>query len=203
MTGGQRLEQLVRLRWADVHADAITIHDAKGRMGPGPRAHTVPLITGDARDLQVFDRAGEHVFSATPGSKPIADTTLLRWVAGVVGSRPSVELPAPSSGRCGHGVASAGSSLCRFDLCAYRGAQKVDSGSNLTKSLTVIRPRAQVQPSISSSAAGLCLASSQGARMVTLRSTATPRHRGTRHQCGELVSTIAFRLLNTGRPCWT
>ena len=46
LTGGQRIEQLVRLRWADVRADSITIHDAKGRPGQGPRAHTVPITRG-------------------------------------------------------------------------------------------------------------------------------------------------------------
>jgi integrase len=43
LTGGQRIEQLVRLRWADVRADSITLYDIKGRPGQGARTHTVPI----------------------------------------------------------------------------------------------------------------------------------------------------------------
>ncbi len=85
LTGGQRIEQLVRLRWADVRADSITIHDAKGRPGQGPRAHTVPITKGAARDLQALERVGDHVFSTTKGVKPISGTTLSGWAAQVVG----------------------------------------------------------------------------------------------------------------------
>ncbi|MDE2274840.1 MAG: integrase [Burkholderiales bacterium] len=85
LTGGQRIEQLVRLRWADVRADAITIHDAKGRPGQGPRAHTVPITKGPARDLQALERVGDHVFSTTKGVKPISGTTLSGWAAQVAG----------------------------------------------------------------------------------------------------------------------
>ena len=85
LTGGQRIEQLVRLRWADVSADSITIHDAKGRPGQGARAHTVPINKGAARDLQALERVGDHVFSTTKGVKPISGTTLSGWAAQVVG----------------------------------------------------------------------------------------------------------------------
>ncbi len=60
LTGGQRIEQLVRLRWADVRADSITLYDTKGRPGQGARTHTVPIIKTAARDLKSFDRAGER-----------------------------------------------------------------------------------------------------------------------------------------------
>lgn len=85
LTGGQRIEQLVRLRWVDVRADSITIHDTKGRPGRGPRAHTVPIIKAALRDLQAFERVGDHVFSTTKGVKPISGTTLSGWAAQVVG----------------------------------------------------------------------------------------------------------------------
>jgi len=85
LTGGQRIEQLVRLRWADVRADAFTIHDAKGRPGQGPRAHIVPITKGAARDLQALERVGDHVFSTTKGVKQISGTTLSGWAAQVVG----------------------------------------------------------------------------------------------------------------------
>jgi integrase len=85
LTGGQRIEQLVRLRWADVRADSITLFDTKGRPGQGARAHTVPLIKAAARDMQAFERTGDHVFSTKQGVKPISGTTLSGWAAQAVG----------------------------------------------------------------------------------------------------------------------
>ena len=85
LTGGQRIEQLVRLRWVDVRADSITIYDTKGRPGQGARTHTVPIIKAAALDLQSFERAGDHVYSTTKGVKPISGTTLSGWAAQVVG----------------------------------------------------------------------------------------------------------------------
>jgi integrase len=85
LTGGQRIEQLVRLRWADVRADSITIYDTKGRPGRGARTHTVPIIKAAVRDLQAFERDGDYVFSTTKGVKPISGTTLSGWAAQAVG----------------------------------------------------------------------------------------------------------------------
>lgn len=85
LTGGPRIEQLVRLRWAGVRADAITIHDAKGRPGQGARAHTVPITKGAGRDMQALERVGDHVFLTTKGVKSIFGTTLSGWAAQVVG----------------------------------------------------------------------------------------------------------------------
>jgi integrase len=85
LTGGQRIEQLVRLRWADVRADSITLYDTKGRPGQGARTHTVPIIKAAVRDLQAFERTGDHVISTTQGVKPISGTTLSGWAAQAVG----------------------------------------------------------------------------------------------------------------------
>jgi integrase len=85
LTGGQRIEQLVRLRWADVRVDSITLHDVKGRPGQGPRAHSVPITMTAARDLKALERVGDHVFSTTKGVKSISGTTLSGWSAQVVG----------------------------------------------------------------------------------------------------------------------
>lgn len=84
LTGGQRIEQLVRLRWVDVREDSITLYDIKGRPGQGARTHTVPIVKAAARDLQSFERAGEYVFSTKKGVKPISGTTLSGWAAQVV-----------------------------------------------------------------------------------------------------------------------
>ena len=59
----------MRLRWADVREDAITIYDAKGRPGQGPRTHTVPLLPAAARELHGCDRVGEFAFSTRKGVK--------------------------------------------------------------------------------------------------------------------------------------
>lgn len=85
LTGGQRIEQLVRLRWEDVRPDWITIYDIKGRPGRGARTHTVPIVRLALRDLQSLERVGDHVFSTTGGVKPIAGTTLSGWAAQAVG----------------------------------------------------------------------------------------------------------------------
>jgi integrase len=85
VTGGQRIEQLVRLRWADVRADSVTIYDGKGRPGQGARVHIVPITKCAVRDLQALERMGDHVFSTTNGIKPISGTTLSGWAARTVG----------------------------------------------------------------------------------------------------------------------
>jgi len=85
LTGGQRIDQLARLRWSDVAPDAITILDTKGRPGQGARSHTVPLLPEMARELNACLRLGEYVLSSTDGKKPIAGTTLSGWAKEVVG----------------------------------------------------------------------------------------------------------------------
>ena len=68
-----------------MRADSITIYDTKGRPGRGARTHTVPIVKGALRDMQSFERVGEHVFSTTKGVKPISGTTLSGWASQVVG----------------------------------------------------------------------------------------------------------------------
>ena len=53
LTGGQRIEQLVRLRVANVTGGSITIFDGKGRPGRPPRAHPLPLLPEAAAALRV------------------------------------------------------------------------------------------------------------------------------------------------------
>ncbi len=84
LTGGQRVEQLVRLKWADVSDDAMTIFDAKGRPGQGPRAHQIPLLKLALADFMQFKRQGEYVISTTAGRKPINVRTLAGWAHDVV-----------------------------------------------------------------------------------------------------------------------
>lgn len=86
LTGGQRVEQLVRLRNADVEQDAILIYDLKGRPGQGPRPHFVPLVPlarEAVRELQ--SECGEFAISTTGGKKPISVRTMASWANDIVG----------------------------------------------------------------------------------------------------------------------
>ena len=85
LTGGQRKEQLLRLRWADVTDEMITIFDTKGRPGQGPRAHSVPLVAPAAATLKGIERSGEFVLSTTKGKRPLSSVTLSQWAHEVVG----------------------------------------------------------------------------------------------------------------------
>ena len=58
LLGGQRIEQFVRLRWADVADDCVTIFDGKGRPGQGPRPHQIPLVDDAAKALAALKRDG-------------------------------------------------------------------------------------------------------------------------------------------------
>lgn len=86
LTGGQRIEQFIRLKWADVDGDAVTLFDGKGRPSQGPRPHQVPLLSLSATDLKKLTREGEYVFSTTKGQKPISARTLTGWAHGIVGT---------------------------------------------------------------------------------------------------------------------
>ena len=85
LTGGQRIEQFVRLRWADVAEDAITIFDGKGRPGQGPRPHQIPLLKSSRADVALLKREGEFAISTTNGKKAISVRTLAGWAHAVVG----------------------------------------------------------------------------------------------------------------------
>lgn len=85
LTGGQRIEQFVRLRWAEVSDEAVTIFDEKGRPGPGPRPHQIPLLDRARQALGAFRHDGAYVISTTRGDKPISVRTLAGWARVLVG----------------------------------------------------------------------------------------------------------------------
>lgn len=76
LTGGQRIEQLARLRAQDVIDDAITLYDAKGR-GQVARAHVVPLTARARAALAELNTGREYLVSRS-GTKPIDPTGLSR-----------------------------------------------------------------------------------------------------------------------------
>jgi integrase len=79
LTGAQRIEQLARLRTADIGADAITIFDGKGRPGRPPRAHALPLTNAAALALKECEASGKFALSTDKGETHIAGTTLSGW----------------------------------------------------------------------------------------------------------------------------
>lgn len=85
LTGGQRIEQFVRLRSADVVDDAMTIYDGKGRPGQGPRPHQVPMLAAACQAMAAVRSGGEFAISTTGGEKPISVRTLAGWAHTIVG----------------------------------------------------------------------------------------------------------------------
>ena len=84
LTGGQRIEQLVKLRRADVAEGAITIFDAKGR-GQITRAHVVPLTSRARVDVDtLLTINGDFLFSKS-GAKQYDSTSLTRLAKQHVG----------------------------------------------------------------------------------------------------------------------
>lgn len=85
LTGGQRIEQFVRLKWADVTDESLTLFDSKGRPGQGPRPHQIPLVRQARDDLALLKREGEFAISTTAGKKAISVRTLAGWAYDIVG----------------------------------------------------------------------------------------------------------------------
>ena len=85
LLGGQRIEQFVRLRWADVADDCVTIFDGKGRPGQGPRPHQIPLVRDAVKALAALKRDGVFAISTTSGDKPISVRTMAGWAHTFVG----------------------------------------------------------------------------------------------------------------------
>lgn len=79
LTGGQRIEQLVNLRTADIGAGAFTLYDGKGRPGKPPRPHTIPLIPEAALALLACQPEGIYALSTDGGNTHLAATTLSAW----------------------------------------------------------------------------------------------------------------------------
>ncbi len=88
LTGGQRIEQLVRLATRDIARDytACTIIDSKGRPGKAPRNHVVPLTAAAQAALRACTPTGEYALSTDGGITHVTATTLSKWAVGVVGA---------------------------------------------------------------------------------------------------------------------
>lgn len=86
LTGGQRVHQLLQLRWSETASASITIHDAKGRPGRAARPHVVPLLPKAAAVLREFRREGEYVISSMQGSRPVEAATVTGWAREAAGA---------------------------------------------------------------------------------------------------------------------
>lgn len=84
LAGGQRIEQLVNLRTANVGAASILLHDGKGRPGRPPRPHAVPLTQAAKQALAECKPAGEFALSTDGGETHLAATTLAAWAVEAV-----------------------------------------------------------------------------------------------------------------------
>lgn len=85
LTGGQRIEQLVRLQPGDISTGYITLHDGKGRPGKEPRPFTVPLLPPAAQALRQCASTGAWALSSDGGVTHINGTTLSDWAKVAVG----------------------------------------------------------------------------------------------------------------------
>ena len=90
LSGGQRLEQLVKLRTDDIKADKgyFVLYDAKGRPGAGARKHWVPLTAPALKALRECKPQGAFAISTDGGTTPVAGTTLSGWASEI--ARPHI-----------------------------------------------------------------------------------------------------------------
>jgi len=79
LTGGQRIQQLVRLKTSDIKKDRITLFDGKGRPGKPARSHVVPLLPEAAAALAKCKPTGIFAVSTDGGESHLAGTTLSGW----------------------------------------------------------------------------------------------------------------------------
>lgn len=75
LTGGQRIEQLIKLLTAHITPGSISIWDGKGRPGAGARLHTVPLIPAAAAALTECKPAGIYALSLGNGDSHVSTTS--------------------------------------------------------------------------------------------------------------------------------
>ena len=84
LLGGQRLEQLLRLKNEDVRPNAVVLEDTKGRSG-NVRLILIPLIEAAETALsELRCTDDEFALSVNPGT-PLSATTVRRWAKNVVG----------------------------------------------------------------------------------------------------------------------
>jgi hypothetical protein len=86
LTGGLRIQQLVKLESQKKSNNSITLIDTKGRAGSEPRSYTTPLVKTAQEAMKHCQSSGFYVFSSDDGKTHIANTTLSNWAKESVGS---------------------------------------------------------------------------------------------------------------------
>lgn len=73
LTGGQRQQQLARVKLDDIDRDDMTVSilDYKGKR-KDPRVHTIPLLPEVMEAIERITGAGEYVFSCDGGKTPVS-----------------------------------------------------------------------------------------------------------------------------------
>ena len=86
LSGGQRIEQLVKLRTTDIDMTekTIALYDRKGRTGKEARKHIVPLTPVAMQALVQCAPAGDFALSTDGGKTHVAATSLSKWAVEVV-----------------------------------------------------------------------------------------------------------------------
>lgn len=79
LTGAQRIEQLVKLKTADIGDKSILLFDGKGRPGKPARPHPLPLIAAAQKSLKEAGPLGVYALSTDGGDTHISATTLSNW----------------------------------------------------------------------------------------------------------------------------
>jgi integrase len=79
LTGGQRIEQFLRLLTADTNTDTIKLYDSKGRPGAGEREVVLPLLPAAAVALAELNPVGTYAISLTNGESHLWDTAFAKW----------------------------------------------------------------------------------------------------------------------------
>lgn len=98
LSGGQRVEQFVKLQRTDVRQDAITIFDAKGRPGQGARTHVVPLIPRAQQELDGLGKTGKYALSTDGGETHVSAATLSKWACDIAETIADFQLKRVRSG---------------------------------------------------------------------------------------------------------
>lgn len=79
LTGGQRIDQFLRLLTVDVMPNTITLFDGKGRPGSGLRKIVLPLTAPAAVSLTKINPVGKYAISLNNGEKHVWDTAFSKW----------------------------------------------------------------------------------------------------------------------------
>lgn len=98
LTGGQRIEQLVRLRTDNSDDAQITLFDGKGRPGKPPRKHSVPLVPDALEALKACQPQGGYALSTDGGKTHLAATTLSSWAKDAASAIPDFQAKRIRSG---------------------------------------------------------------------------------------------------------